>query len=180
VEAPSGQQESGFALSASLGTRVGLLSTLTTGNFAGGQGLVGNLELGFKADRIVGLLQLSFVDVSGGAGVRGTASFTMGPDFQFAIVRSDDKRVELLADIGISLGHLFGTSNTNGFTSTGVPGNLVIDYQLALGGRYWFHRQFALQGLTGFGGEAFVDLDGGGGNVSAHGVFASLGMLSVF
>jgi hypothetical protein len=156
---------------------------LTNGAFGAGYGITGNLALGFKADRVVGLLTLSFIDVSGGgAGNSSPASFTLGPDFQFAIVRSEDKRVELLGDVGISFGHVFGSMNNGnpGFGPVSFPSNLAITYQFGLGGRYWFHPHFALQGLTGFGGEAFIDLDASSGTTSAHGAFASLGILSVF
>jgi hypothetical protein len=167
-------------VSASLGTRAGVFPAVQAGGLAAAQGLAGNLALGFKADRLVGLLTLTFIDVTqGGTGGGSAASFALGPEFQVAIVRSEDRRVELLADAAISFGHLFSSSNGIGATS-GVPSNIVIDYQIAIGGRYWFHRQFALQGLTGFGGEAFVDLDNGSENVSAHGVIASLGILTVF
>jgi hypothetical protein len=164
-------------LSASLGTRPGIFSSLQTSGLSAAQGVSGHLALGFKADRIVGLFTLRFIDVTSGGG--SEASFTLGPEFQFAILRSEDRRVELLADAGIGFGHVFGSSNNTG-VSTSFPSNLAIDYQLALGGRYWIHPQFAVQGMVGFGGEAFVDLDNGSDNVSAHGIVASLGILSVF
>jgi hypothetical protein len=60
----------------------------------------------------------------------------------------------------------------------------ALSYQLGPGVRYWAHPHFAVQGLTGFGGEAIFDLPPSGamssGASSAHGIFASFGLLGVF
>jgi hypothetical protein len=183
--APPAQKESGFALAAGFGTAPTLSSSLLlgTGTLTGGQSFQGNLAAGFKADRVVGLLTVSFTDVTtAGSGGSNQASVLIGPEFQIAVARSDDQRVELLLDLGLSFGHLFGGSSASNDLGgpTSLPSNLLIGYQVGLGGRYWLHRQFALQAVTGFAGQAFVDLDQSSGNTSVHGIVASLGVLTVF
>jgi hypothetical protein len=49
--------------------------------------------------------------------------------------------------------------------------------------RFWAHRHFALQAVTGFAGEAYFDLPVNPpamGNNSVHSIYATIGALGVF
>lgn len=174
-----GQIDGGFVLEANLGARVSLATFASNGEGAplGSPGLQVSLLAGAKIGRVILGLDLGFYNFteSGGGASISESALLLGPELQVALARSDDRRVELLGDAGIQLGHLF----FSGGDIDVDDGNLYVSYQLGLGVRYWLHRQFAVQGLTGFGGEALVDTDQSGAT-SAHGIFTSLGLLGVF
>jgi hypothetical protein len=179
-DAAKGQIDGGFVLEASVGARVSLGSVGSNSGSVtfGSPGIAAGLMAGFKTGRLILGLDLDFFNVTvGGNGSSGSESaLLIGPHMQVALARSEDLRVELLGDAALDFGHLF-ESSSDGLTSSS---NLYIGYELGLGVRYWLHRQFAVQGLTGFGGEALVDLSGNGATISAHGIFTSVGLVGVF
>jgi hypothetical protein len=184
---PRGQIDGGFVLEANVGGRVSLAS-LTTGSSnvsaaLGANGLSVGLLVGFKTGRLILGLNLGFFNLTESAGSSSISesALLLGPEMQVVLARSNDQRVELLGDVGIDFGHVFASSS--GFEGDSIDPNLYITYQLGLGVRYWLHPQFAVQGLTGFGGEALIDLSSdseSSGTASAHGIFTSLGLVGVF
>jgi hypothetical protein len=213
----SGQIDRGFTI---MGTFGGRMATVATGGGGGGgnqpsvygSGLLTGLFLGYKAGRVLIGAGLEFsndthntTQCRGGTGVCGSATnpelsvttsnsnFLIGPDFEFAIVRSADQRVELIGDAAIHFGHAFATATTTVTPSPPPPpagpsgpteSNFLLSYRIAPGVRFWAHRHFAIQAVTGFGGQAYFDLPvpnvPANGNNSQHGIFATFGALGTF
>ena len=116
ASAQEAQTEGGFALEANLGARFYSLGATTGGlpNVAlPTVGLIG----GYKLGRIlIGLgLELSNntsnqtmnVGVGQVSVTTSDSSFLIGPDFQAALVRTADGRVELIGDLSLHFGHQF-------------------------------------------------------------------------
>jgi hypothetical protein len=206
------QVESGFALTASLGARYGILTTVTAGGGAlpAVTPLVG-LTLGYKTGRIMIGVGLEFNNTTtnntmcaGGIGTCGTAAnpetsttvsgsnFLIGPDFQFAIIRSADQRVELIGDAALHFGHQFNDTTVSITPSPPPPppnnapteSNFLLSYRIGPGVRFWAHKHFAFQATTGFGGQAYFDIPipnvPANGNNSQHGIYATFGAMGVF
>jgi hypothetical protein len=217
ASAQEAQVESGFGLEANVNFK--MASVTTTG---GGGGLLGNggtntvvtgnpafvapgLILGYKTGRIFIGLGFEFSNSTSnqttqtvGTPVTTTSvttsntNFLIGPDFQFAMVRSADLRVELIGDLALHFGHEF--SNTTTTTTPAPPptngnapatdSNFLLSYRLGPGVRFWAHRHFALQAVVGFTGQALFDLpvnnNPANGNNSQHSLFSSIGALGAF
>jgi hypothetical protein len=195
-----GQTESGFALEASIGARFGVIAA---GEGAGA--LVGNspqtgLFAGYKSGRIILGLGLDFINTTSNTTVKtgignnmtlstttSDSDFLIGPEFQFAILQSPDKRVELIGDLSLHFGHQFhsvSVSPTPPPDNAQTDSNFLLNYAIGPGVRFWPHHHLAIQALTGFGGQAFFDLPVNGnpatGNNSQHGILASFGLIGVF
>ncbi len=193
-----GQVESGFALEASLGARFGVIAAGTGTGAAFGNSILTGLFAGYKTGRIVLGLGLEFSNVTSnttqntglGGQISTTTSdsdFLIGPEVQFAILRSPDSRVELIGDLSLHFGHEFqSTSITPSPPPNNTPtdSNFLLTYAIGPGVRYWAHHHLALQALTGFGGAAFFDIpvnnNPATGNASEHGILASFGAVGVF
>jgi hypothetical protein len=189
--ADDAQAESGFALQANLGARVNLLSLGGVGgskDVPAFNALDTQLFGGYKLGRLVVGLGLEFFNATVTTSIlnasmsSSTSAFLIGPEAQFAIVRSPDSRVELLGDFALHFGHLFipNTRSTD-------PSNFLLSYQLGPGVRFWAHKHFAIHGLTGFAGELFHTIPASNApllaqntDTSGHGIFGSFGMLGVF
>lgn len=190
-----GQKDGGFVIQANVGGRVGLIDTIsgsgtgTSSVSALGNNLDVGLLLGFKMGRVILGLGLDFINftINTNSSVVGTPSsttaasvFLLVPEVQAAIVRSADRRVEMIGDFALGMGHLFESGP--GFTST--DSNFLLSYQVGPGVRYWPHRHFAVQALAGFAGNVYFDLPPAGTttseNYQAHSLFASLGAMAVF
>jgi hypothetical protein len=192
--ADDAQVESGFALQANLAVRSSVLSTVsggmgnTTSIGLPDNGIQTQLFGGYKTGRLLIGLGLEFqngtANTSTSVGTTttstssSTSAFLIGPEAQFALLRSGDNRVELVGDLALHFGHLF-LPNVNDGSS-----NFLLTYQLGPGVRFWAHKHFALVGLTGFAGELYHYIPPSGANVTAdissHGIFGSFGMLGVF
>jgi hypothetical protein len=198
-EESRGQTESGFALEANVGARFFLIDAGTVAGIPSVALPEVGLVAGYKTGRIFLGLGLDFANNTsnttqatgiGGGTVSATTSesiFLIGPDFQVALLRTSDQRVELLGDISLHFGHAFASVTTTPATppnNTPTDSNFLLTYALGTGVRYWAHPHLALQVLTGFGGQAFFDLPVNGnpatGNNSQHGIFTSFGVLGVF
>jgi hypothetical protein len=199
VLAQDAQVEAGFALAANLQARVATVAVTGGGGVAlTVPELSPGLIIGFKTGRVVIGLGLEFDNFTttqsqtvGGVTASVTNSnsdFLIGPDFQIAIVRSADQRVELIGDLALHLGHQFITQS---MTPAPPPppnppptnSNLLISYRLGPGVRFWAHRHFALQAATGFAGLAYKDLPAGNNaanDSSSHSIYTSIGALGVF
>jgi hypothetical protein len=201
VAAAEEQAESGFALEASIGARFYMLNT-------GGTGATGlpnvalpqvGLMAGYKTGRIVLGLGLEFANNTASQAMTipltntvvsqttSDSSFLIGPEFQAALLRSADNRVELIADVALHFGHQFHevtTSPATTGTTAATDSNFLLSYAVAPGVRFWAHPHLALQAVTGFGGQAFFDLpvnnNPANGNNSQHGIFTSFGAMGVF
>jgi hypothetical protein len=194
------QAESGFALQASLSARVFTVAVAGAGAGAALSvpELGAGLSAGYKVGRIyIGLgLEFDNSTTSHSQTILGMTTststslsdFLIGPDFQFAIVRSADQRVELIGDLALHFGHQFQS-----VTMTPAPppvpnppptnSNLLISYRLGPGIRFWAHRHFALQATTGFAGIAFIDLPAANNpanNSSSHSIYTAFGAMGVF
>jgi hypothetical protein len=190
------QVESGFALEANLGARDYFLA-------AGGSGLPNislptvGLTAGYKFGRILLGLGLEFSNntsnVTMGTGAlqasqtTSDSNFLIGPDFEAALVRTADGRVELIGHISLHFGHqshVVTDTPSPPPNNNPTPSNFLLSYELAPGVRYWLHSHFAFQATTGFGGQAFFDMpvnnNPATGNNSQHGIFTSFGLLGVF
>jgi hypothetical protein len=199
----AGQAESGFALEASLGARYGVIATGGVGTTGAefGNGLQTGLFAGYKSGRIVIGVGLEFTNTSASATTTVTvpplgsattttsgsdSNFLIGPEFQFALLRSPDSRVELIADLSLHFGHEFQTVSVSPPpppNNTPTDSNFLLSYAIAPGVRFWAHPHLALQAVAGFGGDAFFDLPVNNdptNNHSEHGIFASFGALGVF
>lgn len=187
--------ENGFALQTTIGGRVGVLTVATgVGNNMGSVPLPSNsLEVGLMAGYKFGIaligLGIEFYDTTvTTSGIPGamdqsnsTAAFLIGPEFSIAMLRSADHRVELIGDVALHFGHLF---TPNPMNTPNLPSNFLLTYQLGPGVRFWPHKHFAIQALTGFSGQLYhvIPPSGTPGNedISVHGIFGSFGMLGVF
>jgi hypothetical protein len=201
-------KENGFALNASLGAR---FSVLALGGAGVGAVTIGlptfqaGLMAGYKVDRIVIGLGIEFSNTTSNttnqspvppvtttSTTTSNSTFLIGPELQAALVRSADRRVELIADASIHFGHAFQNVSVTITPPpppvTGPSGptesNFLLSYAIGPGVRYWPHQHFALQAITGFGGQAYFDLPVNGnpatGNNSQHGIFTTFGALGVF
>ena len=196
--AQEAQVESGFALNPSVGARFYNLGAATGGavpNVALPQ--VG-LVAGYKSGRIFLGLGMEFSNNTSSASMNvgtGTVTtttsdsqFLIGPEFQAALLRTSDNRVELIADLALHFGHEFQSTSISPSPPITVnaqtDSNFLLSYVLGVGVRFWAHPHLALQALTGFGGQAFFDLpvdnNPATGNNSQHGIFSSFGALGVF
>lgn len=196
ASAQEGQTASGIALGANLGARDYFLAS-------GGSGIPNvalptvGLMAGYKSGRLLLGLGLEFSNTTsnvtmgkGALQISATtsdSSFLIGPDFEAAIVRTADGRVELLGHVSLHFGHQSHTVSTTpslGGSSGSTPSNFLLSYALAPGLRYWLHPHLAVQAVTGFGGQAYFDMPVNGnpatGNNSQHGIFTSFGLLGVF
>ena len=123
--AQDAQAESGFALQASLAARFGILATIDTGSSSptpiNGTAFQAGLSAGYKTGRLYLGLGLEFNNFTfndsrimnpGNLVISTTtrvSDFLIGPDVQFAILRSTDNRVELIADVALHFGHRFSS-----------------------------------------------------------------------
>jgi hypothetical protein len=186
------QVEKGFALQASLGAKSSLVTTNGGMNGVGtvlpGAGLSTELFLGYKLDRLILGLGLEFSNetVNTSTTVLGTTTSTntststllIGPNVDFALVKVADGKVELVGALALHFGHAF-IPNVNDGSS-----NFLLSYQVGPGVRLWAAKNFAITGLTGFGGELFHYIPPPNTNVSAdssdHGIFGTVGLMGVF
>lgn len=201
-----GQVERGFALEGYIGTRLVVVDAsgpqavnpLTLGSLAGG------ISLGYKTGRV--LLGVGFEyaalstktqsTTSGMSSTRATSagSFLISPMFQVALVRSPDRRVELLAAFRIGFGRPFYDETREPATSPATDpymGKTPLDlkYELAPGVRFWAHRHFAVTALIGASGyysfvftRAYTGVNptSSSDSVGLNSLFVSLGALGVF
>lgn len=194
ASAQDAQVESGFALQANIAVRTSLLSIAPAGNKLPtdvglpGNGLDTQLFAGYKTGRLLIGLGLEFLNGTANTSVstgpvtnstsNATSAFLIGPEVQFAILRTADARVELIGDLALHFGHEF-IPNVNDGSS-----NFLLTYQIGPGVRFWAHKHFALNALTGFAGELWHYIPPSGSNgtldLSAHGIFGSFGMMGVF
>jgi hypothetical protein len=193
-----GQVEAGFAIEANLIARVFTIGVTGGGGATLSAPLLGpGLILGYKTGRILIGLGLEFSNntqsTSTGVGANivttttSDSNFLIGPDFQFAIVRSADQRVELIGDAALHFGHQFHEVTISPSPPPGPGGptdsNFILSYRIGPGLRFWAHRHFALQTVTGFAGQAYFDLPvnpPAQGNNSQHSIYVSIGALGVF
>jgi hypothetical protein len=190
------QVDSGFALQANLGARDYFLGATGTGLPSVALPTVG-LTAGYKFGRILLGLGLEFSNTTsnvtmgtGAAQVSQTTSdsnFLIGPDVEAALVRTADGRVELLGHLSLHFGHQFhdvSTTPAPPANNNPTDSNFLLSYVVAPGLRYWVHSHFAVQAVTGFGGQAFFDIpvknNPATGNNSQHGISSSFGLLGVF
>ena len=201
--ADDAQAESGFAVMANLGAHY--YGFATAGGGTGGADLMlpeVGMTLGFKAGRILIGVGLDFgnstsndTHVAGNVTTSTTtrhSNFLIGPDFQIAILRSPDSRVELVGAAALHLGHQFDSTTISIspppppviVPGGPTPSNLLLSYKIGPAVRFWAHKHFAIQATTGFGGQAWFDLPvspaPATGDNSQHGIFASFGALGVF
>ncbi len=195
----AGQRARGFAVSLGLNGRYNVVNPdVNTASAAGSLG--GSLFAGYKLDRLViGLaFDIGHVDsttnfvsgTSSSTGTRSDTSFLLGPAAQFAILRSQDSKIEFIGAAQISFGMTATTTSKNPAIppsySPDVNGaNFHIAYQLAPGLRYWAHPQFAVTVLTGIAGDDFLykqnEPSGLRGDVvNTVSLFGSIGALGVF
>jgi hypothetical protein len=185
ASADTGQRERGFAVSINIGTR--LVALAGVGNVSG---VNGGVFAGYKINRVIFGLGVDVARVANSQSVGNTTgteadtAFLFVPGIQVAIVRSPDQRVELYGQFDLGLG-------TSVHEEDPAPGNapdrnvFLLRYQLAPGVRFWVHPQFALNILTGVGGD-FEFVTTSQGNTSVHestgvtSIFASLGLMGVF
>jgi hypothetical protein len=188
ASADEAQAESGFALESTLGGKTTLLTTgLMGAATAPANGLDVGLLAGYKLGRFLFGLGLDFSNLTTAppapAQSASASSFLIGPEISAAIVRSGDNRVELVGDLALHFGHLFVPTGPNPLNLP-TASNFLLNYQVGPGVRFWAHKHFALQALTGFAGELFHDIpparQAGTGDTSVHGIFASFGMIGVF
>ena len=198
-ESAVGQKERGFAVSLGLTTRYNVVNP-DAATAQADLSVGGGLFAGYKLDRLViGLgFDIGHVDstttfVSGSStatGKRGDTSFLIGPAAQFAILRSQDRRIELIGSAQIE----FGRTVTTTGQSPAIPvsyspdvnaSNFHIAYQLAPGLRYWAHPQLAVTVITGLAGDDFLYTQNEpsglrGDVVNTVSLFGSIGALGVF
>jgi hypothetical protein len=205
ASAQEAQVENGFALEANLDVR---LATVGNGGMTpvGPPALAPGLILGYKANRILIGLGFEFSNSTSNQTQQVTAlnqtvttsvttsdsNFLIGPDFQFAMIRSADLRVELIGDAALHFGHQFHSVTTtitpspppNNNPTPPTDSNFLLSYRIGPGVRYWAHRHFALQAVVGFTGQAFFDLpvnnNPATGNNSQHSIFTAIGALGAF
>src|SRR6185437_2621016 len=145
ASAQEAQTQSGFALGANLGARDYFLA-------AGGSGIPNvalptvGLMAGYKSGRLLLGLGLEFSNttsnVTMGKGAlqisetTSDSSFLIGPDFQAALVRTADGRVELIGDISLHFGHqshAVPTTPSGGGNTGPTPSNFLLSYALGVG-----------------------------------------------
>jgi hypothetical protein len=189
--AQEAQVENGFALEASLAGRTSVLTVANNLNNVGlpGNGLATGLFAGYKASRLIIGLGLEFFNatLTTSAGnvstTTSTSAFLIGPEVMFAVFRAADNRVDLFLDAALHFGHEFIPAQGNPPPPM-QPSNFLLSYQIGPGVRFWAHRHFAIQGLTGFAGELFHEIPPAGanasGDLSVHGILGQFGMLGVF
>jgi hypothetical protein len=140
-------RERGFALESSIGLQVGSTPV-------GAIGLRGNLFAGYEIGRVIVGLDLQLGGSFGAYGDSSATQFVLagGPGVRIALVRSSDRRLELVGQLDIGAGHTFGGSGPGWDAVLGLPpgatlGNDSVQVYGALGPaiRYWLHRQFAVQ-----------------------------------
>jgi hypothetical protein len=192
ASAQEAQIENGFALQVDLGARVNLLnlaagggnmvptfSTIDTQLFAGGK--LGRLVVGLGLEFFNGTQKTTTGNMSM---TDSTSAFLIGPELQFALLRTADSRVELIGDVALHFGHLFLPN-----LPPNSPSNFLLSYQIGPGVRFWAHRHFALQGITGFAGELVHTIPPANppplgmtttSDTSGHGILGQFGMLGVF
>jgi hypothetical protein len=217
--ADDAQADSGFALQGNLGVR---MTTVVTGGLGTGgreqssvygTQLITEMAFGYKVSRVYIGLGLEFSNnttnqtncLNVAAGTCGTttnpetsttvssSNLLLGPDFQIAILRSPDQRVELIGDAALHFGHQFQSVSVTVTPSPGGGGggatgptesNFLLSYRIGPGVRFWAHKHFAIQATTGFGGQAFFDIPipnvPATGNNSDHGIYANFGAMGVF
>lgn len=163
-------------------------------------GIGGTLFVGYRISRVIAGLgfELSHFGRStemaappgDSTSTRGDTSFVFAPGVQVDIVSSKDRRVELLGAFNIGFGRtVTALSNDptipDNYQTPNVTSNFRLTYQIAPGLRYWVHRQFALNFLSGFAGDhSFVTQDNPSGRradqIAAVGLFGSLSAMGVF
>lgn len=174
-----GQVERGFVLRASLGGRASVLSSLGSSSSLLGLGSNSALQIGVFAGGKIGRVMLgvgldfsNLTVPSSGSSTSSLTSLIVAPEVMGVVARTADQRVEMLLDAALGLGGLI--------QSSGSSNTLQLSYQLGPGVRYWAHRHFAVQGLTGFSGQVYFPSGSSNASpTSLHGVFAALSVLGV-
>jgi hypothetical protein len=192
ARAQDAQVENGFALQANLAVRASLVTVNAGTNTATlpGYGLDTQLFGGYKFGRVLIGLGLEFLNTTANSSVgnmstnSSVSEFLIGPEAQFAIVRSGDGRVELIGDLAIHFGHAFVSPDPNTNDT-----NFLLSYQIGPGVRFWAHKHFAITGLTGFSGElvhattsttVLTTTTTTTSDTSVHGILGSIGLMGVF
>ena len=162
VPAASGQQERGFVAGVSYGSQpVTIANDEPILNFS-----AGGLLLGYKFDRaIAGLgFDVQRLSQTRSASTGNSSSstpdttkthttFLITPGIQVAALRSEDKRVELFAELDVGFGKSFDSTTpppaaASGLNATTVTSNIHVLTRVGPGVRYWLHPQFALSALA--------------------------------
>jgi hypothetical protein len=195
----SKQKTRGFAVYLGLGSHLPVVQIDAT-NAIGTSGFSGSLFAGYKIDRIIVGLGLDIASFgtttqyaapSGMAtGSRTDTSFLISPGLQVAIVRSPEKRVELLGAFQIGFGRtVTSQSQDPALTPDLLPAtdqsNFHLNYQVGPGLRFYLHPQFALSVISGIEGDHFFATQNNpsgrrADTLSTVSVFGTLGALGVF
>lgn len=187
--------DSGFAMQVNLATSPQTLGDDLFSLYSFG----GNLTLGYKVGGAILSIGFDFIafsrstdykssDASLGTSnsKRSYSEWMIGPDVQFTVVHSADKRAELYGLI--SLG--FGTWSTDSEssddpsfppTAASEEENFNFRWRIAPGVRYWMHRNIAVGLAVGvLGDHRFYEDDVAKRTQSIFTPFAQLGLMGVF
>jgi hypothetical protein len=196
---PFKQKERGFALFCNFTARLFMVDSGGTTNPTQ-EALSGGLFAGYKLDRlVVGLgFDLSSFDTfvqytSGGNSSKITITntgFLVAPGAQFAILRTADRRFELIGAAQLGLGSVVSRTVRSPdippeFQVADDSSTFYLTYRLAPGLRFWPYPHLAFSVLTGFGGDYLFTFHNNpsGNQTDQNGTtafFFNLGALGVF
>jgi hypothetical protein len=187
--------DSGFAMQANISTSPQTIGDDLVSVYA----LGGNLTLGYKTGGAILSVGFDFTafsrstdytstDVSVGAysSKRSYSEWMIGPDVQFTVVHSADKRAELYGLISLGFGTWSEESQSTpdpSFPSTPKADekNFNFRWRVAPGVRYWMHRNIAVGLAVGvLGDHRFYEDDDTKRTQSIFTPFAQLGLMGVF
>jgi hypothetical protein len=189
-----GQTSRGFALGAGIATMPFVLDDdlLNLSTFSA------SIGLGYKIDRFIIGATFDFSrfgstnQVDDGTGNTITLdqsaySFLLGPEFQAALLRSADRRAELVGVAALMIGTVGNDSSVSGQPdpppSPDAPTDILLRWRLAPGVRYWMHPNIAFNALVGISGFHQIR-DGNGASsdrsASMTTMYTQFGLLGVF
>ena len=190
--APVGQKRAGFALELFFGAVKPLIAL--DDDFLDFNSINGGLFLGGKINRvIVGLgVEMSRMRYHTEYGSNyyydrseydneDTSSITelmFKPGVRFVMVQSEDQKVDMFGQVDVGAGTIIRNNDDNDLEEEETK-YFLLDWDGALGVRYWAHPQFAVSATGGIQGNFFREKEEDTGTVHAHHVMSIAGALQL-
>lgn len=168
---PAGQKHFGFALELFLGVTKPLaamdedfvdVNSVNGGLFLGGKVKRVIIGLGFEMSRITYRRKYGtdYYNDYDGEYKESITKLMFKPGVRFVIVQSDDQKVDMFGQIDIGAGTLLFKEEEDDYDyESDNEKYFLLDWNTALGVRYWAHPQFAVSATGGLLGNYFLRKD---------------------